>query len=67
MKVLMLRYKKQRICIPRKETEKYPEQTRRKHLGIGVVAGLLFLVGALIELGKEKPQFTDVIRTVLTQ
>lgn len=43
--------------MPRKETEKYPEQTRRIQQGRGLTA-TLFLVAAAVALVMEKAKFT---------
>lgn len=46
--------------MPGMETEKYPEQRRRKYLGIGLSAVLLLLLGAVVVLVREKPKITSV-------
>lgn len=45
--------------MPRRETEQYPEQTRRIQLGRGVTASLL-LVAAVVVLVMEKAKFTKL-------
>lgn len=50
--------KKQSLYVPRRETEQYPEQTRRIQLGRGVTASLL--VAAVVVLVMEKAKFTKL-------
>lgn len=45
--------------MPGMETEKYPEQRRRKYLGTGLTAVLLLLLGAAVVLVRAKPKTTN--------
>lgn len=51
--------KRQSLYVLGMEMEKYPEQRRRKYLGIGLTAVLLLLLGVVVVLVMEKPKTTN--------